>query len=64
MELRTLGDHIRKRRLDLGLLQRDVAARIGSDTSSVTNWEKGHTEPENRFLPAILELLGYDPNLP
>lgn len=27
-ELRTIGDHLRKRRLDLGLLQREVAARF------------------------------------
>jgi transcriptional regulator with XRE-family HTH domain len=60
-ELKTLGDHLRKRRLDLGLLQREVAANIGSDTTSVTNWEKGRAEPEIRFLPAIWGFLGYDP---
>jgi len=47
--------------MDLGLFQRDVALKIGADTTSVTNWEKGHTEPELRFLPAILSFLGYDP---
>ena len=31
-QLNTLGDHIRKRRLDLGLLQNQVAAQIGVDT--------------------------------
>lgn len=56
-----MGEHIRKRRLDLGLFQRGVAARIGADKASVTNWEKGHAEPEIRFLPAILAFLGYDP---
>jgi len=47
--------------MDLGLYQRDVAARIGVDTLTVTNWEKGHTVPRIRFLPAILAFLGYDP---
>ncbi|MBI1805486.1 MAG: helix-turn-helix transcriptional regulator [Ignavibacteria bacterium] len=44
-DLRTLGDHIRKRRLDLGLHQKDVAARVNATTSSVTNWEKNRTSP-------------------
>lgn len=57
----TLGEHIRRRRMDLDLLQSDVAARIGAHTLSVTNWEIGHSEPEIRFLPAILGFLGYDP---
>jgi transcriptional regulator with XRE-family HTH domain len=60
-ELRTLGDHIRKRRLDLGLLQKDVAARVGCDTATITNWELNHTSPEIRFIPGIIAFLGYDP---
>lgn len=47
--------------MDLGLLQREVAARIGVDGGSVWNWENGRAEPELRFLPAILAFLGYDP---
>jgi transcriptional regulator with XRE-family HTH domain len=58
---RTLGEHIRQRRMDLGLFQKDLADRIGSDTTTITNWEKGRSEPEIRFLPAILGFLGYDP---
>ncbi len=56
-----VGDHLRKRRLDLGLRQRDVADRIGSDTTTVTNWELGHTEPGFGWMPAIVRFLGYDP---
>jgi len=41
----TIGDHIRKRRMDLGLLQREVAEIIGVTESSIWNWEHG-TEPE------------------
>jgi transcriptional regulator with XRE-family HTH domain len=58
----TLGDHIRKRRLDLGLLQRDVAQRIGADESSVWNWENGNSEPALRLLPAVFAFLGYAPS--
>jgi transcriptional regulator with XRE-family HTH domain len=57
-----LGDHIRKRRLDLGLFQKDVAVAIGVDTNTVTNWEKGHSQPELRFIPRIIEFLGYEPD--
>jgi hypothetical protein len=35
LEPRFLGEHIRKRRLDLGLLQIDVAAQIGVTKSTV-----------------------------
>lgn len=60
-ELVTLGDHIRKRRLDLGLLQKQVAEQMGVDQASVVNWEKNHSQPEFRYLPAIIAFLGYDP---
>ena len=39
--LLTIGDHLRKRRLDLGLLQRKLAA--GVNESTVTNWELNRT---------------------
>jgi DNA-binding XRE family transcriptional regulator len=41
MELRSIGDHLRKRRLDLGLHQREVAVRIGVDKTTVYKWEAG-----------------------
>ena len=60
LELLSLGDHIRKRRLDLGLLQIEVAAQIGVTESTVWNWEHG-TEPELIHIPAVLAFLGYIP---
>jgi len=59
--LKTVGDHLRKRRLDLGLRQRDVADRLGANTTTITNWELGHTEPGFGWMPAIIRFLGYDP---
>jgi transcriptional regulator with XRE-family HTH domain len=52
---------LRRRRLDLGLLQREVAERLGADPCSVTNWELGRTKPALWFLPAIVRFLGYVP---
>jgi DNA-binding XRE family transcriptional regulator len=43
--LTTLGDHIRKRRLDLGLWQKDVAATLEVSESAVTGWEKNWFKP-------------------
>jgi transcriptional regulator with XRE-family HTH domain len=55
---------LRKRRLDLGLLQKQVAAEIGVDLKTLCNWEGQRTEPEIRFLPAIFRFLGSDPRPP
>jgi transcriptional regulator with XRE-family HTH domain len=61
IQLQRLGDHVRKRRLDLGLLQRDLARQLGADPKTILNWEKGRSEPRLRFLPLILAFLGEDP---
>ncbi len=59
-----MGGHIRKRRLDLGLLQREVAQQLGVDKSTILNWERGHTSPALRLLPRIIGLLSYSPLVP
>ncbi len=58
--LKTLGDHLRKRRLDLKLFQKDVANIIGVDTNSITNWEKNRNRPRLYLLPKVFEFLGYN----
>ena len=60
-QIKHLGDHLRARRIDSGLLQKDVAARIGAGTATVTNWELGNTEPEERYIPALIRYLGQNP---
>ena len=59
--LTTLGDHIRKHRLDLELSQRQVASRLGTLEESVYNWERGRNAPETRFISKIYNFLGYCP---
>lgn len=61
-QLNTLGDHIRKRRLDLGLLQQEVAEQLGVTEATIVNWELNHTSPEIRYTPRIIAFLGYDPS--
>ena len=60
-EPQTLGDHIRKRRLILGLNQKVAGVRLGVTSQTVLHWEKGHTEPPIESMPAIIRFLGYDP---
>jgi len=60
-QINNLGDHIRTRRLDLELLQREVGERIGVAGATITNWECNATVPAVRYIPAIVQFLGYDP---
>jgi transcriptional regulator with XRE-family HTH domain len=59
--LNTLGDHLQKRRLDLGIQWKELAARVGATPATVTNWKEGRTAPSTGHWPAILEFLGSDP---
>ncbi|MFQ5913140.1 MAG: helix-turn-helix domain-containing protein [Nitrospinota bacterium] len=59
--LNSLGDHIRKRRLDLDVLQREVAEILGVHATTVHGWERGRNHPSLPFLPKIVAFLGYVP---
>jgi transcriptional regulator with XRE-family HTH domain len=61
-ELKTLGNHLRKRRLDLKLLQKDVAKIIDVDEATIWNWENSYTSPNLYYIPKIVEFLGYVPS--
>ena len=52
---------MRKRRLDLGLRQIDVAEIIGCNEMSIVNWEKGHCSPRINHMAAVVEFLGSNP---
>jgi len=60
-EINTLGDHLRSHRLDLNLLQAQVAEQIGVDKTTVCNWESNASLPAIRYIPAVLRFLGYNP---
>ena len=57
MELKTIGDHLRKARMDKGLLQRDIARIIGVQTDTVTNWENNRSIPHLRYHNNIKKLI-------
>lgn len=58
----TLGQHLKKRRRELRLFQREAAQRMGIDVFTYLNWEKDKTVPvAARFRP-VVEFLGYNPS--
>ena len=61
-ELKTIGDQLRKRRMDLGLFQREVAEQIGVSKDTYRFWECNATVPLPRQWPGIIRFLGYQPS--
>lgn len=60
-EPQTLGEHLKKRRKKLGLLQREAADRMQVSTDTVVNWEKDRTRPVPAQFRPLIQFLGYDP---
>lgn len=60
-ELITYGDHIRKKRLDLNLLQKEVAEILHVTEDTITGWESGRSNPMTHYIPRIISFLGYSP---
>ena len=56
-----MGEHIRKRRLEMTLTQTQAAERIGVNPWTILKWEKGRSEPPIKSVPGLLQFLGYDP---
>ena len=56
----TVGDLMRNRRLELGLLRRHVARTVGTRVQTIRNWEVNRSSPHLRFMPAVNAFLGYD----
>ena len=59
--LQTIGDHLREKRLDLKLFQKDVARLLGVDTLTICNWENNLTSPRLYLLLKIYNFIGYNP---
>jgi len=64
-EPKMLGELIRKRRLDLGLRQCDLAVQFGVGVMTIGTWESGDAKPLIRFVPQVRAFLGQtESNLP
>jgi transcriptional regulator with XRE-family HTH domain len=56
-----VGDHIRRKRLDLGQGQRILARRLGVREETIHLWETGRARPLPGHYGRIVRFLGYDP---
>jgi DNA-binding transcriptional regulator YiaG len=50
---KTIGEHMRKKRIDNRLMQSEVADIIGVSAESIWNWEHGRTKPSKKNLEII-----------
>ena len=57
----TIGDHIRRKRLALKMLQREVAEQLGIKKTTIFNWEANASSPDIGYMPAVIRFLGYNP---
>jgi transcriptional regulator with XRE-family HTH domain len=63
MSPKTIGEHLKKRRLELNWGQQQVAEVTGYTWLSVSNWERGVNRPTNKAMIPIIAFLGYDPRV-
>jgi transcriptional regulator with XRE-family HTH domain len=59
--LRTWGDWIKTRRLDLKLTKRQLSLKFHVDDTTIYLWEKNRVKPTLAQIPKIIEFLGSDP---
>jgi DNA-binding transcriptional regulator YiaG len=58
----TLGEHLRKRRNELGLFQKEVAKHLGVSQWTLIGWETGRqVRGFARHEAAVIRFLGYNP---
>jgi DNA-binding XRE family transcriptional regulator len=55
------GEHMKRKRMDSKLLQKDVANILGVSEDCTINWEKNRSIAQIQFMPSIIGFLGYLP---
>lgn len=50
-----LGANIRRVRLQAGLTQKELGERIGVEGNTISDWERGRSEPQAKMILAIAE---------
>jgi len=59
--MRTWGDHIKTRRLDLKLTKCQLSLKLNVSDVTIYLWEKNRVKPSLAQIPKIIEFLGRDP---
>src|SRR4051794_38625395 len=60
-ELKTVGNHIRKARLDRKLTHKGLAAILKVRFTTVIAWELNQAIPRLENISSVIRFLGYDP---
>jgi DNA-binding transcriptional regulator YiaG len=60
-ELKTIGDHLKKARLERKMLIKDVLEILGVNRWTLRQWEQNILEPFVYQYPKIIAFLGYYP---
>jgi ribosome-binding protein aMBF1 (putative translation factor) len=63
-EAQTLAEHVRRKRVSLGMSQAGLAAELGVDPFTVSAWETEESKPRIRNRRKLFDWLGIDPDLP
>jgi predicted transcriptional regulator len=60
---KTLGEHLRKKRIDLSLSMTQLSEYLKLDVSDATieKWEKDISQPSKPYWNRIVEFVGFDP---
>ena len=58
---KTIGEHIRKRRMDLKIEQKALARIMDRTPTAVWKWEHNQSVPNGKCRRAVIAFLGYDP---
>ena len=54
----TIGEHLKKRRLDLKMKQPEVAKIIGVCSNVISRWETNREKPTRKHIQAIENFIG------
>jgi DNA-binding XRE family transcriptional regulator len=58
---KTIGEKLCNKRIELGLIQSEMAKIFGVCPDTITNWENNRGEPQIQLYPRIIKFLGYLP---
>lgn len=61
---KTLGEHLRKRRLEFDQTQENMAIRFRISLTAYNSWEANRVVPKLAKWPEIVRFIGYDPTPP
>ena len=57
MDIESIGQRIKRRRREMNFTQQQVADAVGVNRVTVTNWEKGDTNPKGKNLSRLAQTL-------